>query len=344
MSRIARARGSEKGRRVLRLRRSSDGSPSATIAQSEGVLTSRKLTLFTTKLLVGLGFFTLVGRYAGFGQTLDVLGTARVGALLVAGVLGLASVIAAAAGVVVLGRALQPGLPWRYGAGGFFLAWSTGFFLGRLSELTLPVFWRRHVSLANGAAVVLVDKAVSLVWMLALGAVGLGVIFGSWVAAATSGAGLAAVIGIATSGVPPAALHLVERFVPTSLRLRFGALHDALRALIGPGQHAVAANFAISGFRSVLHGLLLVSLMGAIDRSIGLATGMCVQAMVSLSSLIPGSLMGLGYWEMIYVVALSRVGVPAVDALAASLLWRATSLILTGIVLVLGYKHTRESD
>jgi uncharacterized membrane protein YbhN (UPF0104 family) len=301
----------------------------------------RRAVVILLKLLLGVAIVVGLGSYAGLDRALDSVKSARIGPLWIAGALGFLSVIGAAAGVAVLGRAVQPSLPWLVALRGSLLAWGTGFFFGRLSEFLLPVFWRRHVSMSDAAAVVLVDKIVSLVWTLAIAVVGLGLLFDWRAAAFTATAGFGGMVVAAICSASPVAHRLSGRVLPVFLQRSLDQVRRAVRTLAVCGRWAVAVNFALTGVRSFLHGALLVALMTAVGQTIAVTTGACIQAMVSLASLLPGTLMGLGYWETVYVAALGRVGVEPGDALAASLLWRVVSLVLTGVVLLLGWGEGR---
>jgi uncharacterized membrane protein YbhN (UPF0104 family) len=49
--------------------------------------------------------------------------------------------------------------------------------------------------------------------------------------------------------------------------------------------------------------------------------------------------MGLGYWESVYVLALGRAGIDTPDALAAALIWRALNLIIMPPIFMFGWSQ-----
>jgi uncharacterized membrane protein YbhN (UPF0104 family) len=92
----------------------------------------------------------------------------------------------------------------------------------------------------------------------------------------------------------------------------------------------------ITGLRAALHGAILVALMAAIGKTLDPIIGTAIQAMVTLTSLMPGSFMGLGYWESVYVMGLGRAGIGTADALAAALIWRALNLLIMPPIFLFG--------
>jgi uncharacterized membrane protein YbhN (UPF0104 family) len=240
-------------------------------------------------------------------------------------------------GVTVVGRSVSDKLTWLVGIKGFCLAWVVGFFLGRVSEFSLPVFWRRYLSVPKAAAVVLVDKLISLSWITVLGALGLGLLVdpvAGWIAGGLGALGLAAVLVVIRS---PTAGRAAEKLLPARWVDRLRELPETFHLVTRGRRGALTVNAVITGFRSLLHGLILTLLMVAIGQDLNPVSATAIQAMVSLTSLIPGSVMGLGYWESVYVLALGQAGIGAQDALAAALIWRALNLAIMPPIFMFGW-------
>jgi uncharacterized membrane protein YbhN (UPF0104 family) len=302
---------------------------------------TKRLLVLGLKLLWGLAIVAAVAWFSDVGESWKVIESALPIPLVLATSLGLLSVILAAVGVTLVGRAVAEELGWVAGMKGFCLAWVMGFFFGRVSEFSLPVFWRPHLSVPQAGAVVLVDKLVSLSWITLLGALGLGLLVDPMAGLLAGGLGVAAFGGVLIIVRSASARRLARRVLPTHWIDRLRELPETFHLVTQARRGAVAANVVITGLRAVLHGLILTLLMEAVGRSLSPVTGTAIQAMVSLTSLIPGSVMGLGYWESVYVLALSRTGIGTADALAAALIWRALNFLIIAPVFMFGWSQRR---
>lgn len=301
----------------------------------------RLLVALLPKLAVGVALVVVLAWLGGFEACWAALSGSRPLPLIVAAGLLLVSLALGALGVLLIGRAVSDRLTWVAGLKGFLFAWVLGFFVGRISEFSLPVFWRHSLTLGQGAAVVLVDKAISLLWVVVLGAAGLSLFFGrsaGLLAAAFAGGGLLLMLLLV---LLPQMRGLAARVLPEKLLLQLSGLGDTLRGLGVSGRRAVFGNFLLTGVRSVAHGAMLVALVVAVDRSVDLGTAVVIQAQTQLASLIPGTVMGLGTWESVYVLSLGRVGIGAATAVAISLLGRVVSLAVVLPVLLFAW-HRRD--
>jgi uncharacterized membrane protein YbhN (UPF0104 family) len=299
----------------------------------------KRLLLLGLKLLWGLAIVTVVAWYSDIGESWKVIETARPAPLILATLLGVLSVFLGAVGVTLVGRAVNDDLRWMSGIRGFCIAWVLGFFLGRVSEFSLPWFWRRHLPVPQGAAVVLLDKLVSLCWFTVLGAVGLGLLVDPRAGLLAGGFGVMVLGGVLFVVLSDSASRLVGKLLPSHWVDRLQDLPATFRLVTQRRRSAVVANVLITGLRAVLHGAILVALMSAIGKTLDPIIGTAIQAMVTLTSLIPGSLMGLGYWESVYVIGLGRAGIGTADALAAALTWRALNLLIMPPIFLFGWSE-----
>ena len=299
----------------------------------------RRLLVLGLKLFWGLALVTVVAWHSDIGESWKAIEAARPAPLLLAALLGVLSAFLAAVGVTLLGRAVNEQLGWLEGIRGFCLAWVLGFFLGRISELSLPVFWRRYLPVPQSAAVVLVDKLVSLAWLTALGAIGLGLLVDPRAGLLAGVFGVAVLGGVSFITLSDSSRRIAGKLIPARWIDRLQDLPATFRLVAQRRRSAVAANVIITGLRAVLHGLILVVLTAAIGKSLSPITGVVIQAMVTLSSFIPGSIMGLGYWESVYVVGLGHAGIGSADALAVALIWRALSLAIMLPIFLFGWSQ-----
>ena len=299
----------------------------------------KRLLLLGLKLLWGLALVTIVAWYSDIGESWMAIESARPAPLLLATLLGVLSVLLAAVGVTLVGRAVSDELGWLAGIKGFCLAWVLGFFLGRVSELSLPVFWRRYLPVPQAAAVVLVDKLISVTWVTVLGAVGLGLLVDPRAGLLAGGLGVAALGGIFFVMLSDSARRVASKLLPARWIELLRDLPNTFRLVTQRRRGAVVANVIITGLRAALHGVILVALMAALGKTLSPVVGVAIQAMITLTSLIPGSFMGLGYWESVYVMALGRAGIGTADALAAALIWRALNLGIMLPIFLFGWSQ-----
>jgi len=299
----------------------------------------KRLLLLGLKLLWGLALVTIVAWYSDIGESWMAIESARPAPLLLATLLGVLSVLLAAVGVTLVGRAVSDELGWLAGIKGFCLAWVLGFFLGRVSELSLPVFWRRYLPVPQAAAVVLVDKLISVTWVTVLGAVGLGLLVDPRAGLLAGGLGVAALGGIFFVMLSDSARRVASKLLPARWIELLRDLPNTFRLVTQRRRGAVVANVIITGLRAALHGVILVALMAALGKALSPVVGVAIQAMITLTSLIPGSFMGLGYWESVYVMALGRAGIGTADALAAALIWRALNLGIMLPIFLFGWSQ-----
>jgi len=299
----------------------------------------KRLLLLGLKLLWGLALVTAIAWYSDIGDSWMAIETARPAPLVLAALLGVLSVFLAAVGVTLVGRAVSDELGWLVGIKGFCLAWVLGFFLGRVSELSLPVFWRRHLPVPQAAAVVLVDKLISLTWVTVLGAVGLGLLVDPRTGLLAGGLGVAVLGGVLFVMLSDSARRVVGTLLPARWIDPLQDLPNTFRLVTQRRRRAVAANVIITGLRAALHGVILVLLMAALGKALSPVIGVAIQAMITLTSLIPGSFMGLGYWESVYVMGLGRAGIGTADALAAALIWRALNLAIMLPIFLFGWSQ-----
>jgi uncharacterized membrane protein YbhN (UPF0104 family) len=299
----------------------------------------KRLLVLGLKLLWGLALVTVVAWYSDIGESWQAIETARPAPLVLATLLGVLSAFLAAVGVTLVGRAVNDELGWLAGIRGFCLAWVLGFFLGRVSEFSLPWFWRHHLPVPQAAAVVLVDKLVSLTWFTVLGAVGLGLLVDPRAGLLAGGLGAVVLGGVLFVMLSDFARRVAGKLLPARWIDRLQDLPDTFRLVTQRRRSAVVANVIITGLRAGLHGVILVLLMAAIGKTVDPIIAIAIQAMVNLTSLIPGSFMGLGYWESVYVVGLGRAGIGTADALAAALIWRVLSVAIMLPVFLFGWSQ-----
>jgi hypothetical protein len=191
-----------------------------------------------------------------------------------------------------------------------------------------------HAALSS----VLIDRLAAIFGILVLGMV-LGPYyaeaFGARVGYGIGGISLAMFLG----GF--AGLFLGER-VARLVRLRFFAtLASALQraAVLLTRPRLAAATIAISTMIHLLFGVIFYLLCRAIDVEVALRDSVLLFPLVTLIAVLPISVAGWGVREGAVVFVFSFVGVPAADALLASVLFGVATMLVAlpgGIVWIVG--------
>jgi len=195
---------------------------------------------------------------------------------------------------------------------------------GRLGDLGLMYFLRDRYTPGQGAAVLLVDKIITLVVNLSLAVCGLGVIF-SWRAAVLFA--LAAVAGFAALlwFFLKCPRELFRWRVFESLLARLDGFRYELRETL-TDYRAIAANLLLTCFRYFLAGLSMVLLLQWFGVSMPLPLVVLIQSLAQFVTFIPLTAMGIGVQEATNVYLLGLYGATPSVVLAISLWGRAVHL------------------
>ena len=227
--------------------------------------------------------------------------------------------------VWLLLRRLAP-VPLRTLLRVYVTSWATSLLLpGQLGDATLVLLLRPHgVPAASSSAAYLLDKMISLTWLVLVAAYGVGLyapyIHGAWLPAAlVRGGGWAA-----------------------RAKVWVDALFEQLLAF-RRYPWTVARNLALTILKWILMTLLYLGAFDAFGARIGLEAAATIPAMSSLVGYVPVTVGGAGTMEWTAVVLFKQVGIEAAAVLSVYLLLRGV-LILGALLLLVTFRSGRRSE
>ena len=285
---------------------------------------------------MGIGLLVLLVRLVGWDEVVAAVGRARPGwALAVMALAGLWLCIGAV-NVWILLRRLAP-IPLRAFLGVYITSWAASLLIpGQLGDVTQVMLLRRHgIEMSRGGAAYVVDKVVSLGWLLGVGVWGVALYLppgrGWWllgppaVFLATFIAGLVLVRGAAGAEAPGR----VRRFL---LRLS-----DQVRSF-GAHRGAVAQNVALTGVKWIVMTAMYLWAFRAFGSPISLPEAATVPVIASLAGYIPVTIGGAGVVEWTAVALFRGLGIEESTVVVAYLFLRAV-LIGWAFVLLMGLRE-----
>lgn len=293
---------------------------------------SGKDAWFWWRLAIGIGLLVLLVGVVGLDRVVAAASGARPGwALAVVAMAGLWLCLGAV-NVWILLRRLAP-IPLREFLSVYITSWAASLLIpGQLGDVTQVLLLRRHgVDPSRSGAAYVVDKVVSLSWMLAAGACGVALylprVRGWWLVAPPVLIVMALLAALALLRRAPAteAQGRVRRFL-----FRLSGQVRAFRAERG----ALAANIALTGLRwSVMSAMYLLAFR-AFGSSIGLVAAGTIPVIASLAGYLPVTVGGAGVMEWT-AVALFRGLAVEEHAVVVAYLFLRTVLLVWALMLLL---------
>lgn len=253
--------------------------------------------------------------WTGPAELASQFANAHLGWLAAAVVVNYLQMLIGAFDVVVLTRALEPGMRATAIVRAYLRSWAVGMVApGKIGDLTYAGFLadaEEGRNYAPGLAVAVVDKIVTFVVTALIAVVGLALYAGSrdallgivFAAVATVGA----IVTLRSSRVRA----LVRDRVLGTRAARFAGFSGHLDALLRTHRSALAINAAGTFARTVIAGWATVLALRAFGASAPLGTVVMVNAVSQIATLVPISFSGLGVRQGVSTVMLERLsGVP----------------------------------
>lgn len=204
----------------------------------------------------------------------------------------------------------------------------TLFVPGRLGDLGIVYFFRKDISVQDGAALLVVDKLISLSLITILSVIGV-----FYLVSVDAGYWLLATVVMAVGAIifllvvaRPWLESLFVRILPANVAAYSAGFYGALRDCLCD-YSAIFSNYIFTSARVVLAGVSQVLVLSWFGVSAPLWYVILVQAIAQLVVIAPVSFMGIGIVEAISVALLSQLGIDASLILAASLASRAVQLM-----------------
>jgi uncharacterized protein (TIRG00374 family) len=287
---------------------------------------------FWWRLAIGIGLLVLLVGVVGLDRVIAAAADARPGwALTVVAMAGVWLCLGAV-NVWILLRHLAP-IPLRDFLGVYITSWAASLLIpGQLGDVTQVVLLRRHgVDPSRSGAAYVVDKVVSLSWMLAAGACGVALYLprarGWWLVAPPLLIVAALLAGLALLRRTPAteSSGRVRRFLVR--------LSEQVRSFRGE-RGALAANVALTGLRWTVMGAMYLLAFRAFGSPIGLVAAGTIPVIASLAGYLPITIGGAGVMEWT-AVALFRGLAIEEHAVVVVYLFLRTVLLVWALVLLL---------
>lgn len=273
------------------------------------------------KLFISLIILSIIFWYSGIQNIIVKMSNVNIYAFLFINLSTLISFFFGGAGVILLGRNINPNLGWKGGMKGFLSASSLAlFFPGRLGDAALLFFWKSYLEYGSCMAIVMIDKLVTLLVVIIFGSLGLGITFNLTV-------GIVAFLSLFLPGLIlliliglPVARTFVAQHMPIRLKPFFEGLVTTVKYLARQGGRTLIILLALTIFRVVAYGIgFWVSIWG-VGLTVPFFYAIFVICIAQLSGLIPITVMGLGSVEAVCIYAFAQIGIQEASALTAALL------------------------
>jgi uncharacterized membrane protein YbhN (UPF0104 family) len=201
------------------------------------------------------------------------------------------------------------------------------FIPGRIGDFSIIYLLRKHLAAAPSTALMLVDKAISLLVLLPIATLGLAVFLG-WkqvlIFCLILGIGILSVFWLFSSRTQG----LRDRVANFFLRKHVHHAKGFKTSVVGffsyyPG---LAGNLLMTSCRILLAGLSLMLILSWLGADVPYWQVILVQAVTQLATLVPITFMGIGMTESVNVILFNQIGINPAIVVAACLAGRAIQI------------------
>lgn len=240
--------------------------------------------------------------------------------------------IIAGIGVIILGRSISGNLKWLEGMKGFLATVSLSIFMpGRIGDLSLPFYWKDFMSYGESLSVLLMDKIITITWVLGLGSGAVYTILNKSLGIAIGFGSLSALAFFLLLFSMEKSRALFYKLLPQKVIDFFQGFVNAFSLVIRRGKKALLITFFITGLRMSLYGILFWILLLGLDIRCPFYYPILILAIAQLVSILPISIMGIGTVEAVCIFGFSKINVDASAVIAVSLLGRVITLFWLGL-------------
>lgn len=288
----------------------------------------------TLKLVVGIGILVFLISKIGISEALTVLRGANIVLLFAALPLFILHFVFNAIGIKVLTdvfRRLSFGKLFKYN----FYSWAIGNLLpSKLGELSLVYFLKKdEIAVADGMAVSVVDKFISLILFGLVSFVGIFFIFPRSLAYSL----FISLFALSVLFLVVTFLLLnkkLMKFIPRKVRPYFDSFRDSLYSFVTKNKKETRNNFIITMIKWGFATLYFYVVFIALGVRVPFLLVLVINMVVSLISLIPISINGLGVRQAVGVYLFSSVGIPAAMSLNMYLITLFFNYLIATLVFV----------
>lgn len=214
-----------------------------------------------------------------------------------------------------------------------YVAWAIGFFLpGKLGDFSYGSMLKKNgFSLGEGIAIVSMDKAITLVIILALSSIGLSFLINSELSSTVIFLILlwiAAIIAVLEFG-----LGLLEKHLPKKISQQFVKLSKPIEKIYS-NKVSLTLNFALTILRIAMQALFFYFILSGFGIEINFLALIFIVAISIIISLIPITFSGLGFREGTLIYLLGLQGIPIEVAGSVALISVVFNYSVAGLIIL----------
>jgi uncharacterized membrane protein YbhN (UPF0104 family) len=282
------------------------------------------------QFIVGIAIFVALIRFAGAESTFKTLVGCRIIPAVYAFFFIIINMFVGAVGVTIIGRKFNSNLSWRDGIQGYLIVSVLSSFVpGKLADFSLPYFWRRNLAIHQTSSIVVIDKLITLFWIVSLSIIG-GTLFFEWCKAyhvvVAIGVFLSAVIFYV---VKKKLAHRYATYLPSNLYRLFSGMKESFLYSLQYARYELMANAFLTGLRMLISGVVLVLLLASVHENVHVLPMTVLNAVSQFSTLIPITISGIGIMESIWIAGLHKDNISADSVIAAAILGRIMVLVMS---------------
>ncbi|MBW2538021.1 MAG: flippase-like domain-containing protein [Deltaproteobacteria bacterium] len=291
---------------------------------------------YLIKLSISLMILSFILWHLGLQNIISRMWRMKLSALFFINITTLFGFFCGGAGVILLGKTINPKLPWRNGMKGFLSTTSLSLFApGRTGDIALPFFWRAFLRYGECMAVIVTDKLITLLAVLTFGSLGLGMIFNistgitAFFSLFLSVSILLIVIAL------PAARKWIAKKLPDPIKLFLEGFVTTVKHLLFRGQKTLIGLLFLTVSRVIIYGAgFWISLWG-IGIKAPFFYSVFVLSIAQLVGFLPITIMGLGSVEAVCIYAFARIGMESSSIVAALFIGRGINILWLSIFFLL---------
>jgi uncharacterized membrane protein YbhN (UPF0104 family) len=291
---------------------------------------------YLIKLSISLLIISFIFWHLGLQNIISRMGRMELRALFLINITTLFGFFCGGSGVILLGKTINPHLPWKNGMKGFLSTSSLSLFLpGRAGDMALSFFWRAFLRYGECLAVIIADKLITLLVVLTFGSLGLGMIF-NISTGITAFLSLFLTISVLLIVIAlPSARKWIAKKLPEKIKLFLEGFVTTAKHLLSQGKKALIGLLFLTLFRVMIYGAgFWISLWG-IGIKAPFFYSVFVFSFAQLVGLLPITIMGLGSVEAVCIYAFARIGMESSSIVAALFVGRGINILWLSIFFLL---------
>ncbi len=294
--------------------------------------------------MIGVGLLLLLMNKLGFSTIKETVLQFRAIYFLPAVVLWFLGHIGGVINVQIMLLPIKLKTPFKKIFRYYTLSWVSGLITpGRIGQLLLAYFFKKEgLQWGESMIIPLIDRAITLVAVLLVAYVGFLMLFGGNQVTMVLLASFLVFVAGCVVVYARATRELIKKYILKKYAFMFKGFSKALKKYI-ESYHILVINFFVSLLKLVLNACFIFVLFLGFDTSVSIISILAISAIVTLLSLIPISINGLGIRETTAVYLFSLMGVASSVVASVFILVIAVNYGLAAILsIVLTEKKAEE--